>query len=151
MTDKTNGVPEFNWEDIINKSVDAWPEPPIAPIGFWHFRAKGGKLDKGRGTFTIPLALVAPVANVDEDEVTKLGDLAAVTPVFASFRLSRQDDVTRLKALIRAVGLGQYDLENVGKAMKNVDFMGEIVHQPRQDGSDVPYVNVRRLGPLTAN
>lgn len=148
---QTNGstAPEFDWTKIVNESVDAWPEPTPVPTGFWQFTVKSGKLDKAKGRTMLVLQPTVAGENVDPSAVEAAGDLSNAA-VFVSFRMGRHDEVTRLKALIRALGLGEFNIEDALKAMKNASLQGEIVHSPRDDGTAGVYVNVRRLGPVSA-
>lgn len=149
---QTNGTtaPEFDWTGIVNQAVDAWPEPTPIPTGFWQFAVKSGKLDKAKGRTMIVLQPTAPGENVDPQASEAFGSDYSNAAVFVTFRMGRHDEVTRLKALIRALGLGEYNIEDALKAMKGAAVQGEIVHSPKDDGTDGVYVNVRRLGPVSA-
>jgi len=143
MSNETEG---YNWTSIIDQAVDAWPEPTPIPTGHWHLKVKSGKIDKSKGRAMIALAPVAPMDDVDADEVAKLNGELESTTVFASFNMARQDDVTRLKQLVKSLGLGEFGLEDALKGMKGADTAGEIVHTPKNDGTDGVYINIRRLG-----
>ena len=140
----------FDWTSIVGQSVDAWPEPTPLPTGHWRFSVKSGKLDKAKGRVIIALSPVEPMDDVDPDEVAKLNGELATATIFANFNLSRHDDVSRIKQLLRALGLGEYNIEDGLKAIKKADLAGEVVHSPKDDGTNGVYVNVRRLGPFSA-
>lgn len=146
-TAQTNGQsePAFDFNSVIDESVDAWPEPTPLTAGFWSFSAKSGKLDKAKGRVIIALQPTAPMGETDASGI----DLANST-VFATFNMTRHDDVARLKALIKAINLGQYNISDALKAIKGAALAGEVTHSPRDDGTDGVYVNVRRLGPMVA-
>lgn len=143
MSNIENG---FDWTKIVDESVDAWPEPPTVPEGHWVMKAKSAKLDKTKGVVNVALSLVSPMDDVDEAKVAAFNGELATATVFTRFNLSRHDDVSRLKALIRGAGLGEYGLEDAFKAFKGANLAGEIVHTPKDDGTQGVYVNVRKLG-----
>lgn len=141
--------PEFDWTGIVSQSVDAWPEPPTLPAGHYQLRVRGGKFDKSKGSTFIGLSPVQPLADVDVAEIEALGDITQ-SMVFVRFNMARYDDVARLKQLIRAIGLGEYNIDDALKAMKDTVLQGEVTHSPKDDGTDGKWVNVRRLGPVVA-
>lgn len=144
-----NTKPEFDWTGIVNQSVDAWPEPTPLPTGHWQFTVRAGKFDKAKGTTLLVLQPTSPMEDVNTSEVEKFGDLSSAS-VFARFRMNNFEDISRLKQLIRALGLGEYSIEDALKAVKGAPVAGEVTHSPRDDGTDGVYVNVRRLGPIAA-
>ena len=147
---QTNGStqPLFDWTKIVTESVDAWPEPKNLPPGHYQFTIKGGKLDKGKGV--INLALQPVQAAPDVDETALAGVELESTPAFVRFDLSRHQDVARYKQFARAIGVGEYSIDDGLKAMRGSPVMAEVTHTPKDDGTDGVYVNVRRLGPVTA-
>lgn len=151
MTTKTETAPEFDWSSIIEKSVDAWPEPDNLPTGFWQFRIKAAKVDKSKGSFSLVLAPTQPVSGVDEDEVAALNGQLETMVVFTRFNLARHDQVVQAKAFVRSMGLGEYGLEDASKALKGTDVQGEVTHAPKNKDNpeEGVWVNVRRLGPVS--
>ena len=145
----SNGAtpPEFDWQGILTQSVDAWPEPTPLPTGHFTFKVKAGKLDKSKGITTLALQPIEPQSDVDPTAIEAFGDISSGA-AFVRFTMSRHDDVSRLQQLIRAIGLGEYGLEDALKAMKDSPVMGEVTHTPKDDGTNGVYVNVRRLGPV---
>ena len=147
---KNDSKPAFDYTSIMNESVDAWPEPDVLPAGHWQFQIKGAKSDASKGRASFVLQGISPLDDVDQTAVSKFNGNFEDAPVFLSFDLSRHQGVARLKQLIKALGLGEYSLNDALKAVKGMPVAGEVTHTPRNDGSDGVYVNVRGVAPITA-